>query len=185
MVHVIVDLLFLKGKSHQYSYEFFSPLSHCFTIFIILCCNIRMITISIFNIRLSSKENKYYSFAKKYLSYKVWYTWNNLASTDHLILYFMNYLTIQTSLWSKHQNWHIFNWYCFVHVSYQKWKKFNNKESLRYHVFMFKIEFFVFVLMSPLWRHNALNLKHVFKSIHSTLGELIFIQKLTILRICF
>lgn len=114
MVHVIVDLLFLKGKSHQYSYEFFSPLSHCFTIFIILCCNIRMITISIFNIRLSSKENKYYSFAKKYLSYKVWYTWNNLASTDHLILYFMNYLTIQTSLWSKHQNWHIFNWYCFV-----------------------------------------------------------------------
>lgn len=60
---------------------------------------------------------------RKYLSYKVWYTWNNLASTDHLILYFMNYLTIQTNLGSKHQNWHIFNWYCIVHVSYQKWKK--------------------------------------------------------------
>lgn len=114
---------------------------------------------------------------RKYLSYKVWYTWNNLASTDHLILHFMNYLTIQTNLGSKRQNWHIFNWYCIVHVSYQKWKKKVSPEITTQKVcnimFLYwSLKFCLFVLMRPLWRHSALNLKHVFKSIHSTLGEL-------------
>lgn len=112
---------------------------------------------------------------RKYLSYKVWYTWNNLASTDHLVLYELLNHSDKSRIKASKLAYFQLILYCACLVSKMKKKvspEITTQKVCNIMFLYWSLKFCLFVLMRPLWRHSALNLKHVFKSIHSTLGEL-------------